>query len=111
MQEKKFTNLNFSARLCSLMETSGLKQKEIAQKSGVAAPALINYKNGRNLPSAVELYKLSKFFGCSMEWLLTGEDGDGAPNHAVAVWKTKAEEAEKKIEAMRAGLISWAKKF
>lgn len=111
MQEKKFTNLNFSARLCSLMESSGLKQKEISEKSGVAAPALINYKNGRNLPSAVELYKLAKFFGCSMEWLLTGEDDEGSPNHAVAVWKTKAEEAQKKIEAMRAGLISWAKKF
>lgn len=111
MQAKKFTNHNFSARLDSLMKTSGLKQKEIAEKSGVAASALINYKNGRNLPSAVELYKLAKFFGCSMEWLLTGEDDEGSPNHAVAVWKTKAEEAEKKIEAMRAGLISWAKKF
>lgn len=111
MQEKSSQNLNFPARLSSLMETSGLKQKDISEKSGVAASALINYKNGRNLPSAIELYKLSKFFGCSMEWLLTGEDNDGAPNHACAVWKTKAEEAEKKIEAMRAGLISWAKKF
>lgn len=111
MQDKKFTNFKFSTRLSSLMETSGLKQKEIADKSGVAASALINYKNGRNLPSAIELYKLAKFFECSMEWLLTGEDECGAPSQSGAVWKTKAEEAQKKIEAMRSGLIAWAKKL
>ncbi len=111
MQEKKFTILNFSSRLNELMETSGLKQKEIAEKSGVAATAIIHYKTGRSLPGSWELYKLAKFFGCSMEWLLTGDDEDGRPNQNVVLWKTKCEEAEKKIEAMRSGLIAWAKKF
>jgi len=93
------------------METSGLRQKEISEKSGVAASALINYKNGRNLPSAIELNKLAKFFGCSMEWLLTGNDEEGSPKHAITVYKERAEIAERRLEDLKKSLIGVIKKF
>lgn len=111
MQEKKCSNVNFSERLSELMETSGLKQKEIAEKTGLTASALIHYKNGRHSPGALELYRLSEFFGCSMKWLLTGEDEMGSPNQAIAVYKERAEAAEKRLEDLKKSLIGVIKKF
>lgn len=110
MQEKKTTDGKFFERLSELMETSGLKQKEIAEEIGTTATALIHWKSGRSTPGGTELYKIAKFFGCTMEWLIAGED-DGKPSQAIAMWKNKAEEAEKKVEAMKAGLTAFIKKF
>ncbi len=110
MQEKKFTILNFSSRLNELMETSGLKQKEIAERSGVAATAIIHYKTGRSLPGSWELYKLAKFFGCSMEWLLMGEE-EGKPIQSVAIYKERADVAEKRLEDLKKSMIGVIKKF
>lgn len=111
MQEKKCRNVNFSERLSELMESSGLKQKEIAEKTGLTASALIHYKNGRHSPGAEELYRLSEFFGCSMKWLLTGEDEIGAPNQAIAIYKERAEVAEKRLEDLKKSMIGVIKKF
>lgn len=60
------------------------------------------------------ILRIAKFFDVSIEWLLTGSEPASAkslPQLGNSIWKVRAEEAEKKIEAMRAGLISWAKKF
>lgn len=111
MQEKKYPILNFSERFNSLLDSSGLKQKEIAEKSGVSATTMIHYKSGRSIPGGMELYKLAKFFGCSMEWLLTGEDEMGAPNQAIAVYRERAETAEKRLEDLKKSLIGVIKKF
>jgi len=111
MQEKKDTKVSFSERFSELLEQSGLTQAEVAAKTGLSRTAFIHYKSGRSLPGGMELYKLAKFFGCTMEWLITGEDGDGTPNQALIVLRTRMEEAEKKIEAMKTGVIAFVKKF
>lgn len=111
MQEKNLTFGNFSSRLRELMETSGMKQNEIAEKLGFTSTALVHWKSGRSIPGGVELYKLAKFFGCSMEWLLTGEDDDGKPNQAVAIYKERADAAEKRLEGLKKSVISVIKKF
>ena len=111
MQEKKSTNLTFADRFMSLLESGGLKQIEIAEKAGVSRTSIIHWKSGRSLPSGMELYKLSKFFGCSMEWLLMGEEDEGKPIQSVAIYKERADVAEKRLEDLKKSLIGVIKKF
>ena len=92
------------------METSGLKQNEIAEKTGFTSTALVHWKNGRSIPGSVELYKLSKFFGCSMEWLLTGDD-EGKPIQSLVIYKERADIAEKRLEDLKKSMIGVIKKF
>ena len=95
----------------SLLESGGLKQIEIAEKAGVSRTSIIHWKSGRSLPSGMELYKLSKFFGCSMEWLLMGEEDEGKPIQSVAIYKERADVAEKRLEDLKKSLIVVIKKF
>lgn len=111
MQEKKSTKLTFAERFSSLLESGGLKQIEVAEKADVSRTSIIHWKSGRSIPNGAELYKLAKFFGCSMEWLLTGEDDGGSPNQAIAVYKERAEVAEKRLEDLKKSLIGVIKKF
>lgn len=112
MQAKKCTIVNFSSRFKSLCESSGKTQKELAKLFDISESALVNYKKDR-VPRADELLRIATFFDVSIEWLLTGNDDGmkGAPNLSASVWKSKAEEAEKKIQAMKAGLQAFIKKF
>ncbi len=112
MQEKKYTIVNFSSRFKSLCESSGKTQKELAKALNISEAALVNYKRER-VPEAEALLSISNYFEVSIEWLLTGVEpiskGSLLPNNSM--WKIRAEEAEKKIEAMKAGLTAFIKKF
>ena len=111
MQEKNDTIVNFSERFAELLEKSGLKQTEISAKTGLSRACFIHYKSGRSIPGGIELYKLAKFFGCSMEWLLTGEDDEGSPNDAIAALRARAEIAEQRLDDLKESLIGVIKKF
>ena len=113
MQEKKNTIVNFSLRFKSLCESSGKTQKELAKLLEISEPALINYKRER-VPEPEALLRIAKFFDVSIEWLLTGSDltsTKNSPQLSSSIWKVRAEEAEKKIAAMKAGLSAFIKKF
>ena len=111
MQGKKSTNVTFSDRLSLLMETSGMTQSQIAQEIGVSATALIHYKSGRSLPGSAELYRIAKFFGCSMEWLIGGDDEAPADVRIIELWRAKALDAETRVETLKKALIATIKKF
>ena len=112
MQEKRLTNVNFSPRFKSLCESSGRTQKELAKVLEISEAAIVNYKKDR-VPKAEELLRIAVYFNVTIEWLLTGVEPDGRslPNASTAMWKNRAEEAERKVSAMKAGLIAFAKKF
>ena len=71
MQGKSFTIVNFHARFRDLLDSSGQNQKEIAAALTLSEGAIVNYKRDR-LPKAEELLRISKYFGVSLDWLLTG---------------------------------------
>ena len=112
MQEKKCTIVNFSGRFRSLCESSGKTQKRLAELLGTSESALVNYKKDR-VPEADVLLRIAKYFNVSIEWLLTGDEpiGQTIPDQSALEWKIRAQEAEKKIEAMKAGLSAIIKKF
>lgn len=112
MQAKKCTVVNFSLRFKSLCESSGKTQKELARNLDISESALVNYKKDR-IPEAEALLKISTYFQVTIEWLLTGvETGyKPVPEQNALAWKVRAENAEKKITAMKAGLQAFIKKF
>ncbi|HHY72879.1 MAG TPA: helix-turn-helix domain-containing protein [Bacillus bacterium] len=75
-------NENFDGvgvRIAQKLNELGISQKDVYSVTGFSKTTMSNYVNGRRLPSTIELYKLSKFFSVSMEWLLTGEKPDHQP--------------------------------
>ena len=66
--------MNFSIRFRELLEGCGRTQKDVAAALGLSEGALINYKRD-SIPKSMELLAIARFFGVTMEWLLTGESG------------------------------------
>ncbi len=111
MQDKNTEKLvNFSDRFNFMMKQSGLTQTAAAKIFGVSQGAIFDYKEGRSEPKSWALYKMSKHFGCSIEWLMTGEKTQNDEN-ATQEWRDRALIAENKLEIIKAGLNSMLKKF
>lgn len=51
-------------------------QKQLADLSGISQASVSKYVRG-GYPGAVELYKLSKILGVTMEWLMGDNDLEG----------------------------------
>jgi transcriptional regulator with XRE-family HTH domain len=75
MQDEKITSGIFSRTFCAVMDAQNINQPRLASEVGLAQSAIYNYRNGR-IPKAIELLKLARFFGVTMEFLLTGKQLD-----------------------------------
>lgn len=64
----------FRANLSKKIEKSGKSLGQIAIEANVSKNSLNNWRLGKNYPGSVELYKLAKYFGCTMEDLFDGEE-------------------------------------
>lgn len=51
------------------------KQAEMAQAAGVGQSHLSAIERGKKEPGVAVLYRIAKRYGKSMEWLLTGVEG------------------------------------
>ena len=99
MQRKTLTIVNFGARFQSLVEKSGLSQKDLAAALGVSEGSIVNYKGGR-IPKAEELLAISAYFGLSMEQLLTGQADPTPRSPEASVLKQARAEAEKLLRQL-----------
>lgn len=61
-------------RLREAREYVGLSQDEVAQALGLSRPAITNIETGNRKVEAVELERLAKLYGQSVNYLLSGED-------------------------------------
>lgn len=61
------------ARIAVLRKSAGLSQAQLAQKLQISASAVGMYEQGRREPSAEILAALSRIFGVSIDYLVTGE--------------------------------------
>lgn len=89
----------------------GRKQSQVAQAASLTQSAVSQYLGGSRLPGCLELYRLSLTLGVSMEELLTGERPAGGSAVDAAVWKEKAQAAERRLEGLKGGMLSLVKKF
>jgi transcriptional regulator with XRE-family HTH domain len=65
----EFTNV-FKDRLKELIDKSEFNQREVAEKIGISKQTISFYVNGKRLPDIDTVYKLSKFFQVSSDYLL-----------------------------------------
>ncbi len=61
------------ARIAALRRDAGWSQAELAGRLGVSASAIGMYEQGRREPSADSLVALSRIFGVTTDYLLTGK--------------------------------------
>ena len=70
---KNIRKLIFAETLDYLRKREEWNQERVAQIAGVSQGAVSGWSNGA-LPRADALYRLSRAFGVTMEYLLTGEE-------------------------------------
>jgi phage repressor protein C with HTH and peptisase S24 domain len=76
MDEKKDNEGVFkqlSERVVWLRKNRGLNQQEAANALGIKYSTYQNIEYGRNKPNSENAKKIVDFYGCTLEWLLTGE--------------------------------------
>ncbi len=64
-------NLDFKARFKKVREKIGLTQNQLAEKIGASKSTIQSYEAGA-LPKGDYAIRLSKIFGCTLDWLLMG---------------------------------------
>ena len=60
-------------RIATLRRAAGLSQGDLAQRLQVSTSAIGMYEQGRREPSAEILVTLSRIFGVTVDYLLTGQ--------------------------------------
>lgn len=62
--------MSFGNILKRIRQENNLTQEELAKKINTSRSNIANYENDKNMPSIDILEKLSKIFGCSIDYLL-----------------------------------------
>ncbi len=65
----------FSKRLKTLREGVGLNQSQLAEKLGVSRGSISYYENGERVPDIDFLYRVSKYFDVSFDFLFGEKSG------------------------------------
>ena len=73
------------ARIAALRRKRGLSQTQLAQAVGVSPSAIGMYEQGRREPSAEILVALSRIFGVTVDYLLTGQPAGNAQTVELAM--------------------------
>lgn len=73
------------ARIAALRRGANLTQGELAQRLQVSASAIGMYEQGRREPSAEILVALSRIFGVTVDYLLTGQPAGNAQTVELAM--------------------------
>ena len=63
----------FGKRFSELLDNVEISNTELNNILGISKNNLSNYKKGQ-IPNATTLYKLSQFFGKSMEYIIAGKE-------------------------------------
>lgn len=77
-------------RICLLRQRQGWSQAELAKKLSISPSTVGMYEQGRREPSLSSLVQLSRAFGVSADYLLTGVPLTPEDEHAMAEAVAKA---------------------
>ena len=66
--------MNFLENLENLIKERKISKKELAESVGFTTQAFYDWKKRNSIPSADIAYKIAKFLGTSVEFLLTGKE-------------------------------------
>lgn len=61
-------------RYCKLRDSLNLKDIDVAKATGLSSTVFSDWKSGKSKPNTDKLIKITKVLGCSVEYLVTGEE-------------------------------------
>lgn len=96
-ERRRQQQLDFLARLRKALKASGLNQKELAKRLGLAESSVTGWLKHNAMPGADVLFELPYVLGVSADWLLAGR-GDRQP--AAGVGGVEAGQAEGALTAL-----------
>lgn len=67
--------MSFSEKLNTIMKEKKLKGSDIVKSIGVSDNAVSRWRNGQTFPRSIELMRLARLLGVTMEWLIEDEEG------------------------------------
>lgn len=65
------------ARYCALRDAKKVRDADVARAIGAGQSTFSDWKNGRSIPKREKLEKIARYFGVSIDYLMTGEASDG----------------------------------
>lgn len=68
--------MTVSERIFAIMEDKKLKQKDLAEYTGISSSAVSDWRKKGTNPSVDKIIKICEFLNVSSHYLLTGEDTD-----------------------------------
>ena len=100
------------ARIKRMIQLDHRTQKELAEYLGKTRQIFYDWQNGAN-PSLVDLFKISKFFGVPLEYVISGEESpiDDATAAFLVSTKDLTEEQKKIIFASIKAQVDMFKKM
>lgn len=63
-----------SKQITYLRKKSGISQSQLAAELKISPSAIGMYEQGRRVPDLTILISISRFFGVSLDYLITGEE-------------------------------------
>ena len=57
-----------------LLRIKGLKTADVAKATGLKPPTFSDWKSGKSRPNTDKLILIARYFGVTVEYLVTGED-------------------------------------
>ena len=83
MFKSEVDRAGFVQRLRMLIHDKGLTHRAAAKALGVAETQMSRYFLGQ-IPEPGKLLRIAQWGGCTLEWLLTGQEGSTQPNQKIA---------------------------
>ncbi len=85
MSETNRTNETTGGRLARLRRVQNITQEELAERLGISRQAVSKWESDLAYPETDKLLTLSRLYGCTVDYLLTGEEPTAAqtppPSH------------------------------
>ena len=92
--------MEFHEKLQQLRREKGLTQEEVARELFVSRAAVSKWEQGRGYPNIDSLRAIGKFYGVSIDELLSGEE-------VLTIAQREGEEARRREQKRLFGLLDW----
>lgn len=93
-------------RLAELLSERAMTQKDLALATGITESAISHYVNGTRVPRGVNLTKIAKALGTSIDYLLCHEQERDAENELFMIKTLVARNSEKMSKEQKMELVS-----
>lgn len=84
MSDMNSTNETTGARLARLRRAQNITQEELAERLGISRQAVSKWESDLAYPETDKLLALSRLYGCTVDYLLTGEEPSAEPSPSPA---------------------------